>query len=254
MTAQRYAAAFLTFTLCLPAPASAQQGVFTVDANVALTSLVSIVDGHFKNMADALETLADTEEARSAQFSAVEAPLKRIAATQVPAALFFADRLGNYWTLDGKQQQSVADRAYFAAAMKGNVSIGTLVTSRSTGRPVAIIAVPITATNGTVVGLLGASIYLDDLSALVRRETGADANDLFWAIDPTGTIAIHSDPTNIFVVPGKLSPALKSVEEAMLARDEGTQTYVYRGRKRTVIFRKSELTGWRYGFGAVAQP
>lgn len=250
MIVRRYAALALILTLCCSAAASAQQGVFTVDANVALTSLISIVDGHFESMADALEGLAATDDARTAKFSAVEAPLRRIAAAQMPAVYFFADPTGADWTLDGKKQ-SIADRPYFAKVMKGNTSIGDLVTSRSTGRPVAIVAVPITGANGSVVGLLGASIFLDQLSTLVRHEMGVDSSDLFWAIDANGRIAIHSDPTNIFVLPGSLSPALKSVTSAMLSRDEGTQTYEYRGRERTVIFRKSNLNGWRYGFGVI---
>jgi hypothetical protein len=135
--------------------------------------------------------------------------------------------------------------------MRGHVSIGDLVTSRSTGRSVAIVAVPITQPGGAVAGLLGASVYLDSLSALVRREMGIGADDIFWAIDGRGIIAVHSDPSNIFVEPSKLSPALKAVGDAMLSREQGTQTYEYRGRMRTIIFRKSALTKWRFGFGVV---
>jgi hypothetical protein len=40
----------------------------------------------------------------------------------------------------------------------------------------------------------------------------------------------------------------------MLANDEGTDSYTFRGKKRVVIYRKSPLTGWRYGFGMVVNP
>jgi methyl-accepting chemotaxis protein len=247
---KRLATAALALVLCCPSIASAQQGVLTVDANVALTSLMTIADGHLQSMAGALEALALTNGARAAQWTRIERGLQRIAGTQVPAVLFFANRQGTDWTMDGKQM-SIADRPYFAEVMKGHVSIGDLVISRSTGKPVAIVAVPIVGDSGTVVGLLGASVYLDLLSARIRREMGIGPNDLFWAIDPHGIIALHSDPTNVFVEPAKLSAALKGTMESMLQRDEGTQTYEYRGHTRTVIFRKSNVTQWRYGFGVI---
>lgn len=247
---KRFAGSLMALIFCLTTAASAQQGVFSVDANVALSSLVTIADGHLVTMADTLETLAATDEARSAQWPRIAPALHRVAETQVPAVLFFANTKGDDWTLAGKKT-SIADRPYFADVMRGRVSMGTLVVSRSAGRAVAIVAVPIKSAAGAVVGLLGASVYLDELSARVRNEMGIGPSDLFWAINGSGVIAIHSDPTNVLVEPAKMSPVLRTVTQAMLSRDQGTQTYEYRGRARTVIFRRSNVTGWRYGFGVI---
>lgn len=133
--------------------------------------------------------------------------------------------------------------------MRGERPIGDLIASRSTGKPVAIVAVPVMGKDGKVVGVLGASIYLDQLSLLLTDEMRLRPGMLFWALDPHGTIALHSDSSNVFVQPGKLTPALAKVTADMLAQNSGTETYSYKGQTRTVIFRKSPVTGWTYGFG-----
>jgi hypothetical protein len=37
----------------------------------------------------------------------------------------------------------------------------------------------------------------------------------------------------------------------MLANSVGTVTYSFRGRQRTVLYRKSPVTGWWYGLGVL---
>jgi methyl-accepting chemotaxis protein len=245
----RLAAGIFAVLLCAGA-AIAQPARFTVDANVALASLIAISDGHLQTMADTLETLSTTKAAQSGEWPQIRSSLTRVAETTVPAALFFARTDGRFWTLQGGLQKgTISDRPYFRRVMMGQIVIGDLVISRSTGRAVTVVAVPVRGPNGAVSGLLGGSVYLDDLSARIERDMDLGPQDLFWAIDSHAVIAIHSDQTAIFVEPRKVSPALRSVVDEMLANDSGTQTYEFRGRTRTVIYRKSPLTGWRYGFG-----
>jgi hypothetical protein len=73
----------------------------------------------------------------------------------------------------------------------------------------------------------------------------------FFAVDSKMVIALHSDPTNIFVEPSKISPELDAVGRKMIENESGVQTYVYRGKARTMLFVRSKLTGWRFGFGVV---
>jgi hypothetical protein len=115
--------------------------------------------------------------------------------------------------------------------------------------PAVVVAVPVVGPSGKVLGMFGASIPLASLSAVLRVEMGLAANEVFFAIDARGVIQLHSDPSNIFVEPGKMSATLLRVTSRMLVEDEGTQTYEFRGRTRTVLYRKSSLTGWRFGFG-----
>lgn len=251
-TLQRIVVALVATLLVCSSTAAAQAPAFTVNANVALSSLIAITDGHLQSMANSLETLAATHAAKSAQWNRISGPLARVAQTNVPAVLFFATPNGSDWTLhSGLQKSSISDRPYFRAVMSGAISIGDLIVSRSTARAATVVAVPIVASNGKVVGLLGASVFLDSLSALIDKEMGLGPNDLFWAIDGHGIIAIHSDTSAIFVDPSKASAELKRVTTTMLAHASGTQTYTFRGRTRTVIYQASKLTHWHYGFGVL---
>jgi hypothetical protein len=246
----RSLAVFLTFVLCCSAGAAAEQPAFSVDASVALASLISLSDNHIQTMADTLETLAATPAAASGDWSQIEPALRKAASINVAAVVYYANADGAYWTItSGKQPSTVADRPYFQRAMQGKRTVGDLLASRSTGKAVAVVAIPVIGKGGKVSGLLGASIYLDQLSLLLVGEMHLRPGMLFWALDPHGTIALHSDTSNVFVQPGKMTPELQQVTARMLAQHSGTETYSYKGQTRTVIYRKSPLTGWTYGFG-----
>jgi hypothetical protein len=244
----RCLAAFLTFAFACSTGAGAAPPAFTVDANVALSSLISLSDNHMATLEDTLETLASTPAAASGDWSLIEPSLRKVGSINVAAILYYANTNGVYWTITtGKQPTTIADRPYFIRAMQGKSTVGDLLESRSTGKPVAVVAVPVMK-DGKVTGMLGGSIFLDQLSLLLVSEMRIHSGMLFWALDPHGTIALHSDTSNVFVKPGT-TPALKAVTKRMLADRAGTETYSYKGQTRTVVFRKSGLTGWTYGFG-----
>ncbi len=250
--AKRIAAGLLALTFCAAIAVPAQAAPFTVNADVALASLISLADGHLQTLSDALQTFAATPAARSGNWTRIAAGLHALKVSNVPATLLYAAPDGHYWTLTGGlQQRTIADRDYFKAAMAGRISIGDLVVGRSTGRPVAVIAIPVKGFDGKVSGVVGAGVLLNRLSRLLTSEMDLGKNDVFWALDPHGTIALHSDVSPIFVKPGTLSPALAKVTTTMLARHSGTQTYEFRGRMRTIVFRRSAYSGWTFGFGVV---
>jgi hypothetical protein len=245
----RSLAVFLAFALCCGV-GSAAEPVFSVDANVALASLMSLSDDHIATMAGSLDTVAATAAAASGDWLQIKPVLRKAASLNVAAVVFYANANGAYWTItDGKQPSTISDRPYFIRAMRGERPIGDLIASRSTGKAVAVVAVPVMGKNGKANGVLGASIYLDQLSLQLGAEMHLSPNLVFWALDSHGTIALHSDTSNVFVQPGKLSPQLQRVTARMLAQRSGTETYSYKGQTRTVVFRKSPLTGWTYGFG-----
>jgi hypothetical protein len=102
--------------------------------------------------------------------------------------------------------------------------------------------------------VLGSSVELDSLSVRIHREMALPAGYVFFAIDSQPLGALHSDPELIFTEPMKLGD--KEMERAfaeILSRQEGIVTYPFRGTRRTVLFRKSPLSGWWYGFGVVGQ-
>jgi methyl-accepting chemotaxis protein len=222
---------------------------FMVDGSVALASLMSLADGHLIKMANGLAVLA-TGHARSARWEAIRGPLAEVGRHNVPAALWFALPDGSYWTVgEGRISGGLAGRAYFPRLMAGQTVIGDLVVSQSTGRSVAIVAVPIRSADGTVAGALGSSIYLDSLSLLLDQQMALPESFTFYSIDATPIGALNRNLDLIFTRPLTLGEDLSRAIREMLERDEGVVSYRFLETQRTVLYRKSPITRWWYALG-----
>jgi hypothetical protein len=226
----------------------------TVDAEIALHSLISLGDGHLQKTADVLTLLAGTEAARSADWERVGGLLAESARLNVAGIHWFALPDGTYWSLEqGRMAAKLSDRPYFSVVLAGRTVIGDLIVSRTSNRNSAVVAVPVRGRDGSIVGVLGNSVDLERLSALVRQEMGGFPDGLFFfAIDAEPLGALHSDPTLIFTEPMKLGDeGMRSAFTQILANREGVVTYEFRGANRTVLYQRSPVTGWWYGFGVV---
>lgn len=250
----RLAAAALTlaFVTGSAVPALAQSHAVTASGESHVAALTALVDSHLRSEMVALEGVAASRAARSGEWSAIAPRLRVVAHSGLSAVLFYANPKGVYWTLTGgKQSANVADRAYFKTVMGGHPSVGVLIVSRSTGKNLGVVAVPVTDAKHRVIGLLGAGVYLDAFSLQIAKEMKIEGNEIFWAIDAKGIIALHSDTSNIFNDPAKMSKELADATKAMLAHHSGTATYAYMGRTRTVNYLHSAFSGWTFGFGVL---
>ena len=230
---------------------------FTVDGWVVLHSYMSLSDAHLQQVADMLRLLATTDAARSGDWQRIRAPLAQVKTMSVPAVLWYAQPSGRYWTVtQGLATGSLSDRAYFPKALRGQTVLGDLVVSRSTNRNTAIVAVPIRGRGNAVTGVLGASVHLDSLGEVLKQEMGGlEERLIFFAIDSTPIGALNSDPSLIFTEPMKLGDeGMRAAFTKMLTRAEGTATYAFHGRQRTVLYRRSTVTGWWYALGIVGEP
>lgn len=227
---------------------------FAVDGKVALHSFMSLSDAHLQQLADLLHLLATTDAARSGDWQRIRGPLGEVATMSVPAVLWYARPNGAYWTVQqGRAAGALSDRAYFPKVLRGQTVLGDLVVSHSTSRNTAIVAVPVRGRGNAVTGVLGASVHLDSLGGLLRRELGGlEERLIFFAIDSTPIGALNSDPNLIFTEPMKLGDEdMRAAFTEILTRNEGTVTYNFRGNRRTVLYRRSAVTGWWYAFGAL---
>jgi hypothetical protein len=227
---------------------------FTVDGKTALHSLVSISDAHMQKLADGLKILATTDAVRSGDWNRIHAQFAEVARMNVAAVYWFAKPDGSYWTLDqGRVTAKLSDREYFPRLLAGQTVIGQLVVSRSTNRNTAIVAVPVHGENNSIAGALGCSVHLDSLSALIRKEMGGLEEGLFfYSFDAKPLVALHADPTIIFIEPMKQQDeGLQQAFREMLSGSEGIVKYIFRGVGRTVLYCKSPVTGWWYGFGRI---
>ncbi|HSQ32265.1 MAG TPA: hypothetical protein VLN49_20560 [Gemmatimonadaceae bacterium] len=220
---------------------------------MALATLMALSDGHLQQIVAQFEVLANTNEARSADWELIRAPLSVVARNSVPALMWFALPDGSYWSVPGGQAAgNLSDRQYWPRLTSGRTVIGDLVASKATGKSSAIVAVPVRSADGTIVGFFGSSVYLDSLSLILKRELDLQPDQIFFSIDATPIGALQDDPAQIFLDPYALGePELERAITEMLARNEGVVTYRFRGKRRTVLYRKSAVTGWWYAFGHV---
>lgn len=226
---------------------------FTVGGRVALASLISLSDGHLQQIANDFQMLAHSEQARSADWERIRGPLGAIEQLNVRALIWFALPDGSYWSVQGGQAAgNLSDRPYWPRLMAGQIVIGDLVASRATGKSSAIVAVPVHGEAGALVGVLGSSVYLDSLSLRIKGELDLQPNEIFFSIDATPIGALQDDPEEIFLDPFALGePELERAIREMLTREEGVVNYRFRGQRRTVLYRKSHVSGWWYAFGHV---
>jgi hypothetical protein len=229
---------------------------FTVDGKIALYSLMAISDAHMQKLADVLKILATTDAVRTGEWKSMHDPFAELARMNVPAVYWFARPDGTYWTLDqGRASAKLSDREYFPRLLAGQAVIGQLVVSRSTKRNTAIVAVPVHGKNNSIVGALGCSVHLDSLSALIRNEMGGlDDGLFFFSFDAKPLVALHADPTIIFIEPMKQEDeGLQAAFREMMSGSEGEVKYIFRGVRRTVLYCKSPVTRWWYTLGRMEQ-
>ncbi len=232
-------------------PASHQ--VFSIDGEIGLASLVSLSDGYLQKMADSLQIIALCDAAETGEWELIKEPLAQAAERNVAALNWFAAPDGSYWSVqNGKEAGNLSRRAYFPKVMNGQTIIGELVVSTRTGKPVAIVDVPVRGQQDRVVGILGASVYLDRLSALLEQQMALDESIIFYSFDHTGRVALDWNPDLIFINPKKTGDdeLVRALDE-MLSKQEGVVSYRFRGKKRTVLFRRSFVTDWWYAFGLI---
>jgi hypothetical protein len=235
-------------------PRDPAQTPVSVPGSMALSSLMALSDAHLSKMADMLRALAATEAAHSG-WTRIEPLLRDISKNTVPALNWFALPDGSYWSIqEGRESGNLSTRSYFPRVLAGESLIGELVVSKATNEPVAIVAVPVFGQDGEVAGVLGASVYLDRLSERIRTQMDIHPPYIFFSFDSTGLVGLNWDPELIFLHPLEWNePDVPRAFSQMLEADHGVVRYRFRGEGRTVLFRKSTVTGWWYAFGVREQ-
>lgn len=228
---------------------------FLVDGQVALSSLMALSDNHLLKLRDSLALISKGEAALSADWEQVQKQLQLVAPKNVPALLWFALPDGSYWTLqEGRVKERLSGRTYWPRLMAGQSVLGDLVVSKATRKNVTIVAVPVLGTKGDVLGVVGASVYLDKLTEILKKEMRMEPPLIFYAFDSKPRGALNSETDLIFTDPRTSNPQMRRAFDEMLSREKGIVSYPFRGRKRTVLYRKSPVSGWWYGLGKLDAP
>jgi hypothetical protein len=157
------------------------------------TGVAALTDSHIKNCVNTLEILATTEEVKSGDWETMLPLLTKTDEVMLPGPKWFALPDGSYYVVGmGKTDKNITDRAYFPVVMSGSNTYNELVVSRSTGEKVLVVAVPVIR-EGKVIGALGISVFLEDLSDIICQQLRLSDDMIFYAVTAENQVALHSD-------------------------------------------------------------
>lgn len=251
----------ILFMLMLPALAFAQPPTEArlsseKDAQSLLSAFMSYTDLRIGSIQRSLEILASTAEGESGNWQSMKGLLSGYQKSERGLIVWYVRPDGTYYTVDkGLISEKLSDRSYFPDLMVGTKVTGALVVSKSTGQRSAVIAVPIKK-DGKVVGAIGVSLFLDQLSDQVGSALNLRADTSFFAMAPNGQTALHRKTDRHFVDPRDLgSETLKKAANEMLSGISGEVRYEFDSATKNTIYRTSPLTQWKFAltFSAAAQ-
>lgn len=222
----------------------------TIDLRMGLTALRSLIDAHLSSVMSSLRAVSVTDEVRSGDWGRMKDLLVEVMKGEVPSVILYIRPDGSYFTTElGLTDKNVKDRPYFARLASGGEVVGDLVVSRSTGKNVAVLAIPMMK-DGAFVGAIGASVFLDRLSERLAGEIALPGDMVFYALNDRGETALHSDPKWLLAKPVNLrSETLALSVWDILDKKEGITRYEFEGQDKVVAFTVSALTGWHVVLG-----
>lgn len=112
--------------------------------------------------------------------------------------LFVADASGKYNTVLKRNAGSVSDRAYWKPVMSGLTVVSEPVISKSTGKMVSVIAVPIKNDEGKVIGMIAGNLKLENFYDSIKDFRVNHEDSMSYIIDSKGLIICHKDKKMIF--------------------------------------------------------
>ena len=229
--------------------ADAKSPQLNLDPQVAVGAYKGLVEDHLAGVLRTVSVIAQTSEAKSAKWETVKPLLERLS-KDLPTGptVWFALPDGNYYSVEsgGLTDQTLMSRPYFSRLLAGQDVLGDLVISRSTHQRYAVVASPVIE-NGKVVAVIGVSVKVHLLTALIESKMKLPEKAYFYALDSETKIILHRHLDRVFkmvenVGDEKLAEGFKSC----MTNDEGVFNYALKGKKMCSVFQKSKTLGWYF--------
>jgi methyl-accepting chemotaxis protein len=138
---------------------------------------------------------------------------------------------------------NVKDRDYFQAVTAGKKNVVSKpVVSRTTKKPVFILAQPIRDAQGRTVGVLNCGITLDYLTRSIAK-TRIGSTGYVYVLDRSGMVLSHPDTDKI------LKDDVSKTDwgrHILAVQDREIYEYAYDGRPRLAAVRKDSVSGWTF--------
>lgn len=213
-------------------------------AQTKVSKLVMFTDGKIEEWQGTINLLTALDFVKENNFSKLQKITDSFDGTDDFQAIIMSDSSGEYKATNGGQG-NIKDRDYFIEVMKGNMTVSEPLISKSTGRPIIVIASPVKNDSGKVVGLVGATIELTKLTEFVNQEKLGDNGYAFMASND-GTVMAHKDEKLILndsVLENKPESLIK-ITTKMVNGETGVGDYTYEKSKKIVAYGAMSSTGW----------
>jgi len=172
-------------------PVALAQDPVEIDVAVVARAAAELSDAYLGGLHDMMGILASTADLQVGVWGGMQELLGRFETLPVSFNAWFLLPDGSYYKVaTGLASANLSDRAYFPKVMGGEATFGDLVISRSTGRRSMVMTVPIVR-SGNVIGALGATVYLDDFSALILDALEIPDGMTLIAFSAEGQITLH---------------------------------------------------------------
>lgn len=219
----------------------------TLNLEPVLETFAGYLEGVQAGIRSELATLAESPEAKSGDWGAIEPRL--LEASQrapAPGAWFYILPDGSYYRAgEGLTGISLADRPYFEGLFDDNPVAGFPLESRSTGEKSAFFAVPVKSDDGAVIGAVGMSLFLNSWQSTIGRALKLPAQVTWFVINRDGTTLLDRDAGFIFMsVITDGGPTLRAAITKALAGEAGTISYEIGGKPRVGQYRKLAGIDW----------
>jgi len=213
-----------------------------------------IVQNNFKTLVDQNVRVLQILASESVTLDMVNNPTDEAKLADMQKTLAAVDAIfndGNSTVLTGADGENIvrstgnltniADRGYFTTAMGGTINLSDPSVSKTTGKLITVVAVPVKDESGAAVAVLTRNYSIDVLHEFLAGEAGADQH--MFMVDGNGIVIADSAEE----MTADTERADYSAEQFFTANSpEGT--YVGKslaGKKVAVSWFTEELTGWK---------
>jgi methyl-accepting chemotaxis protein len=150
------------------------------------------------------------------------------------------------------RKMDITGRDYYKEVVRtGKTVISQPVAAKSTGKPVVIIAAPVTE-GGKLTGVLGLSVDLDSVADMIAsnrfRETG-----YAYMIDEKGLTLAHPVARHIMKTNLGEQEGMRDFIKVMTQGHKGSAEYTFEGVERVASFAPVGIRGWSIGVAINAE-
>ncbi|MBP2651325.1 MAG: mcpA 6 [Firmicutes bacterium] len=152
---------------------------------------------------------------------------------------------GNYIHSNGTTG-NISERLYFQKGIKGEANISDPVVSKSTGKLLVNVAVPVKVNgkvNGILVGQIGLDEMINKVSNIKVGQTG-----YAYVLQDDGLTIVHQDKDKVMkdnaLKNEKTPQSLRTLTERMIKGETGSASYDYNGVNKMVAFAPIQGTTW----------